>query len=192
VTANPGHVAAVVLATDGFPTECNPEDVPSVAAIASSGAGATPSIQTFVIGVFAAAEQAQATTNLNQIALAGGSDKALVISTSSSVTQDFLAALAKIRTNALPCEFGLPVPPSGMPDYGAVNVVFESGGQSRLVPKVAGALACDPQLGGWYYDVEPAAGTPKKVELCGRSCSAVQADAAGAVDVVLGCATVIL
>jgi hypothetical protein len=39
-----------VLVTDGAPMECD-ADVGAVAAIAAEGAGGTPSVRTFVVGV---------------------------------------------------------------------------------------------------------------------------------------------
>jgi len=190
-TAHSGHTVVAVLATDGFPTECTPQDIPSIATIAMSGAAGSPSIKTFVIGVFSASEQAQATTNLNQIAAAGGTTQAFVISTTQNVSQAFLAALDQIRGSSLPCEYTLPVPMSGTPDYNAVNVQFSSGGKSYLIGNVKGAGSCDPTKGGWYYDVDPTTATPTKVILCPATCSAVKADPAGRVDVVQGCVTII-
>src|SRR5262249_54636201 len=145
----------------------------------------------FIIGVFSPSEQAQATQNLNQIAAAGGSSSAFVISTASNVSQSFLAALSQIRGSSLPCEYTLPIPTSGTPDYGLVNVVFTTGGATYLVPHVTNLSSCDPLQGGWYYDVDPSAGKPTKVILCSPSCTAIKADAAGQIDVVQGCETVV-
>jgi hypothetical protein len=58
-------------------------------------------------------------------------------------------------------------------------------------PHVTTSSSCDPLQGGWYYDVDPAAGTPTKVILCSLSCTAVKADAAGQIDVVQGCQTIV-
>lgn len=190
--ANPGHVVVAVLATDGFPTECTPQDIPSIAAIASSGTSAMPAIKTFVIGVFSTAEQAQATTNLNQIAAAAGTSNAFVISTTSNVSTAFQTALNQIRGASLPCDYALPVPASGTPDYEQVNVQFTNGATSKIVPGTSGLGACDPMLGGWYYDIDPKAGIPTRVVLCPKSCDVVKADASGQIDIVQGCATVIL
>jgi hypothetical protein len=51
------------------------------------------------------------------------------------------------------------------------------------------AAACDAVKGRWYYDVDPATGKPTKVILCPATCSKVQADPAGSVNVVQGCTT---
>ncbi len=193
-TANPNDAVVAVLVTDGFPTECSPQDIPTISSsIAAAGLSGTPSVKTFVIGVFTQAEQASATANLNQIAAAGGTGQAIVINTSQNVTQQFQAALNQIRGQSLPCEFLLPVPEAGTPDYTKVNVQFTAGnGNVTVLPYVVDATGCDPTKGGWYYDADPAKGaTPKKVELCKASCDAVKADGKGRVDIVQGCKTVV-
>ena len=192
--ANPTHRAAVVLATDGFPTECTPVDIPGVAALASTAAAGTPSVSTFVIGVFAPAEQADARTNLDAIAAAGGTGTAFLIDTSQNVTQGFVTALNAIRTMALTCEYQVPVPPAdgGVPDYFAVNVQFTSGaGQTVTIGNVHDRAACSPTKGGWYYDVDPSTGaTPQTINICPTACTQLQSDPAGRVDILLGCTTV--
>jgi hypothetical protein len=192
-TANAGHTVVTVLVTDGFPTECSPQSIPAIAAIATAGVNGTPSIKTFVIGVFTQAEQAQATTNLNQIASAGGTNQAFVITTNQNVTQQFQQALATIRGASLPCDYQLPVPQSGTPDYTKVNVQFTTGaGAVSVIPYVTNAQGCDPQAGGWHYDVDPAGPTkPSKVVLCPASCNVVKADPGGKIDVVQGCKTIV-
>jgi len=192
--ANPTHRVAVVLATDGFPTECTPVDVPGVAALASTAAAGTPSISTFVIGVFAPAEQADARVNLDAIASAGGTGTAFLIDTSQNVTQGFVTALNAIRTMALSCEYQVPVPPAdgGVPDYFAVNVQFTSGaGQTVTIGNVRDRASCSPTKGGWYYDADPGTGArPSTINICPTACAALQADPVGRVDILLGCTTV--
>jgi hypothetical protein len=192
-TANAGHTVVAVLVTDGFPTECNPQTIPAIAGIAAAGVGGTPSIKTFVIGVFTPAEQTQATTNLNQIASSGGTGAAFVISTSQNVSAQFQQALDTIRGASLPCDYQLPVPESGTPDTSKVNVQYTSGaGNVSVIPYVNDAQGCDPQTGGWHYDVDPAGATkPSKVVLCPATCNTVKADLTGKVDVVQGCKTIV-
>ncbi|MBK6691118.1 MAG: VWA domain-containing protein [Myxococcales bacterium] len=187
--ANPTHSVAVVLATDGFPTECSVTDIPSIANTAGAGFGA--GIKTFVIGVFTKDEEAQAKTNLNQIAAKGGSGAAFVINTGQNVSQAFVQALNTIRGAALPCDYKLPVPASGKPDYSKVNVQYTSGtGQKTTIFYVADAASCDPTSGGWYYDTKPPAGTPTKVIVCPKTCEGFKADPKAKVDIVQGCETV--
>src|SRR5260221_59493 len=102
--ANPSHRVIVGLATDGFPTECAPTAIPSIAALATTAARGTPSIATFVIGVYSPAEQLGAQSNLDALALAGTSGKAFLVNTSQDVTTGFLASLNAIRTTALTSE----------------------------------------------------------------------------------------
>jgi hypothetical protein len=193
--ANPTHQEVVVMATDGFPSECVPLDIPTIAGIAAKGLAGPPSISTFVIGVFAPAEATEAQMNLNAIASAGGTKQAFVINLSQNVTQQFVAALNAIRTAALSCEFKVPTPAPGETlDYYSVNVQYTSGaGQAVTIGNVSSKAACSPTKGGWYYDVDPAnGGTPQNISICDTTCTQLRGDAAGRVDVLLGCKTEII
>jgi hypothetical protein len=192
-TANPGRVVSVVLSTDGLPGTngvCD-DAVASIEAAAAAGVAGTPSVKTFVIGVFAPQEASTATPTLNRIAAAGGTGTATILGTSATTVTDFIAALDKVRGASLPCELALPVPKAGTPDYAKVNVVFTDATTSAtsLVGYVGEASACDPAKGGWYYDVKPAAGKPSKVILCPATCKTVQGAAKGTIEVVQGCET---
>lgn len=190
ITANPTHHVAVVLATDGLPTECATTDIASIANIAQ--AGTTSGVNTYVIGVFTQDEEQDAKTNLNQIAAKGGSNQAFVINTTQNVSQQFLQALDAIRGSALPCDFTLPVPKQGSPDYSKVNVQYTSGsGSPTTIYFVPNAAACDPSTGGWYYDVDPSKGTPTKVMMCPQTCSGYKADTKAKIEIVQGCSTIV-
>lgn len=192
--ANAGHTVVVVLATDGFPTRCAPLDVPGLAALAQGGVSGTPSIKTFVIGVFADADKVQATTNLDAIAAGGGTTKAFIVTTGGSVATDFQKALDAIRGSVLPCEYAIPKSGGGEQDLDKVNVQHTTGAGAQTVlgyKKSAAGCGTDP---GWYYDVDPASGgTPTKIILCPTTCSAVKTDSGGAakVDILLGCKTIV-
>jgi hypothetical protein len=192
-TANAGHTVVAVLATDGIPDECTPSTVAGVAQIAATGVSGTPSIKTFVIGVFTPNDAVSGTAAVNQIAASGGTGQAFVISTTSNVEQQFVSALNAIRGASLPCDYAIPQPDGGTPDFGKLNVQYTSGGgASTTIPYVATAAGCNPTTGGWYYDVDPAqGGVPTKILLCGASCTAIKGDAQGRIDIVLGCATVV-
>lgn len=189
--ANAGHAVVLVLATDGLPTRCSPYDSAAVAALAAAG---LPDVKTFVVGVFASTEQAVAKPNLDAIAKGGGTNTALIVSTSGNVTAEFQKAMDQIRGAALPCDYKVPAPQTGTPDYGRVNVKFTKGdGTASVFPQAkGGAGSCDAG-GGWYYDVDPATGaTPTKITLCPASCDAVKAAGSGSkVDVLLGCTTIV-
>jgi hypothetical protein len=190
-----GHQVVVVLATDGFPSECTPSDIPGVAKIAASGLTGAPAIQTFVIGVFAQDEAVDAQMNLDAIAAAGGTKKAFVVSSAQNVSTQFLAALNSIRTAALSCEFKVPAPKAGEKlDYFKVNVQYTSGaGQAVTIGNVKDRASCSPTKGGWFYDVDPNTGaTPQNITICDTTCSQLRGDPVGRVDVLLGCQTEII
>jgi Mg-chelatase subunit ChlD len=190
--ANPGHSVVAVLATDGIPDECNPNDIPTIARIAAAGLAGSPSIKTFTIGVFAPGDVATGTAALNQIASSGGTKQAFVINTmSQNVETQFVAALSAIRGAALPCQYEVPLPDGGNADFGKINVQYTSGaGVAGGLPYVETAAKCGTG-GGWYYDADPAhGGTPSAVIVCPSTCTTLQSDAMGRVDVVVGCQTV--
>src|SRR6185503_3404757 len=153
-TAHPDHKLAVVLVTDGLPTECTPLDIPAIAAVAAAGAAGNPAVPTFVIGVFGADDAALAAPNLNALAAGGGTGKAVVINTNQDVNQVLQAALAQIRTTAVACEYRIPPSTGGTIDFGKVNVqLTDATGMVTTVGYVNGKAGCNPTRGGWYYDV---------------------------------------
>ena len=197
--ANPTHKLAVVLATDGLPSECTPVDIAGSTGIASIAAAAyagTPAIATYVIGVFSPDEAVDAQSNLDMLAAAGGTGRAFVINTSQNVTQMFVSALNAVRSSGLACQYMLPAAAQdgGQLDYFSVNVQFTpSTGPAVTVGNVKDRASCSPTKGGWYYDADPAAGgTPQTISVCDTTCAQMKADPAGRVDVLLGCKTVII
>jgi hypothetical protein len=185
--AHADHTVVALLATDGLPTECEPLESDEVGAIARAGFEGTPSIRTFVIGVFGP-EEAEAPRNLDVIAQAGGTEQAFIVDTSGDVGEQFLAALAAIRGSKLACEFRIPSPANGMTlDYGLVNVAFTENGATRQLFGVAGAGACGTD-DGWYYD-DPT--MPTRIILCPSSCTAIQSGNGGSVEIELGCQTIV-
>jgi hypothetical protein len=194
--SNPTHTVVVVLATDGLPTECTPTDIPSIAQIAAQGASGSPGVKTFAIGVFSPDDiTAGAKDNLDQIASAGGSNAAFIVDTSQNVEAQFLAALNAIRGTKLACEYAVPpAGDAGMLDFDKVNVEYTAPGAS--MPTTIGYVGkdanCDPTMGGWYYDVDPAmGGTPTKIIMCPATCATFSATNGGQIDIRVGCKTVI-
>ncbi len=197
--ANPTHKLAVVLATDGLPSECTPLDITGangIAAIAAAAYAGTPAIATYVIGVFTPDEATAAQANLDALAAAGGTGKAFVINTNQNVTQSFVAALNAVRSSGLACQYMLPaaMQDGGRLDYFSVNVQFTPGtGAPVTVGNVKDRASCSPTNGGWYYDADPAVGgTPQTISVCDTTCAQMKADPVGRVDVLLGCKTIIL
>jgi hypothetical protein len=184
--AHASDVTIVILATDGDPSECgDPNSTASllsqVEAIAAAGVAQTPKILTFVIGV------GTETANLNGIAQAGGTGTAFIVDTSMNVSQQFLAALNKIRGAALGCQYKIPVPQNGSVNFQQVNVQFTpASGKAQLVPQVSDKGHCPASGNAWYYD-NPS--KPTQILLCTTTCGTVSAG--GEVDVLTGCQTVL-
>jgi hypothetical protein len=193
LAANPDRRAAVVLATDGFPVECTPMTIPDIAAVAHTAAYSMPPIPTFVIGVFSPFEGDSAMKNLGELADAGGTGKAFIISTGEDVTTAFLAALNQISTTALACEYKIPAANlgGGAIDFTKVNVQYTPGaGLATTLPNVADKAACTPTRGGWYYDADLGGSVkPTKIITCASTCSALRMDSQAQIDIVLGCQT---
>jgi len=183
--AHPGDATAVILATDGDPTECD-TSLSGIQAIAAAGYAATPKIPTFVIGV------GSSLANLNGIAASGGSQMAYLVDTNSNVNQQFLMAMNQIRHAALGCSYSVPTSSDGTPvDYNQVNIVYQpgNGGPAVTLPYVMSKSNCPATGNGWYYDNPQ---MPTQILLCDSSCSSIEVDETGQVDITLGCSTVIL
>jgi len=179
-SAHPGDSVVVVLATDGLPESCSTNNIPQVAAD-----GLAQHIATYVIGV------GEGGNLMNQIAMAGGSTQAFLVDTGGNTNQQFLDAMNAIRKNALGCNYTIPPPTDGgIPDFNSVNVVYtpSGGGAPVTIPRVDSKAACPATGDAWYYD-DPA--NPMQILLCDATCTVVEADATGEVDIALGCGTVI-
>jgi hypothetical protein len=178
--ANPGRTVALVLATDGLPgaAGCTGEDAPGTQAAIAAGFTGTPSIRTYVIGID---PTAQMSTNLNAWANAGGG-QAFDVGTAGGPTQ-FLNAMKSIQSSLLGCNFAMPTTDAGIIQTDKVKVVFTPGaGGPTQLPRVNDQSACSGP--GWYYDNNA---NPTSIILCPGSCTTVQADPSGKVDIELGC-----
>jgi hypothetical protein len=89
----------------------------------------------------------------------------------------------------LPCRYDIPDPPAGETlELNAVNLEFTpTGGTTITIPRVDSESACVDY--GWFYD-DPA--DPTQIVLCPITCTIVQADVTGQINVAYGCATVII
>jgi len=151
-----------------------------VAQVAKDAASGTPSIKTYVLGI--GTELAA----LDQVAKAGGTSKAY-LAASGQVSQKLLDVLNQIRLTGV-CQFQIPVPTSGTPDYNKVNVNFTpNGGQAQPVGNVKDSASCDPAKGGWYYDNKD---KPTKIILCDGTCDQVKLSSQP-VNILLGCQTLV-
>jgi hypothetical protein len=171
----------VVLMTDGEPTACG-TNVEHIAAIADSAYQAQQ-ILSFVVGL-----DGSSVSQLDTIAKGGHTEKAFLIG-KGDVQADLLAALQKIQGSVLKCAFEMPVSsdPNKVVDPKLVNVSYDpSMGDKVTLTQESGLAACGESEGSWYYDT-PA--MPGAILLCPKTCEKVQADLAGKLAIVLGCAT---
>jgi hypothetical protein len=190
--ANPGRKVALVLASDGLPGACQRNDIPTIATDLAAALMATPSIPTYVIGVFSPAELTRAQPQLDQLAMGGGTNKAFVLTATDDLNMRLLDALNQIRGAALACEYRIPAPEKGTLDFGKVNIQYTSGAAPENIPYVERMDRCDPTRGGWYYDVHPSMGTPAKVMVCPATCARFKTDQNAKVELVFGCATSVI
>jgi hypothetical protein len=191
--ANPGRDIVLVLSSDGLPdTSCSfagdgglPNSTQNAIKVLSAAASATPPIKTFVIGI---GNQPA----LDAFAAAGGTGKAILVGATdgggvTDIETPLIAALASIRSQALPCQYTIPQPEAGTINPGEVNVTFTpSSGALEPFYGVSDATACTTSSFDWYFD-NPA--SPKYVELCPSACTAVKAVTKGSVKIVYGCTT---
>jgi hypothetical protein len=196
--AHPDHRVIAVLATDGLPTPCSSTSTTTEAQAftattqaAKQGVAASPSIPTYVIGVFAPSDTTSM-TNLNQLAVAGGTKTAFIVDDSQDVTQQLITALATIRSGSLACEYALPSSPTGQTiDFNQINVQFTMGNQTtESLLYVKTVDQCSKAALGWYYDVDPSTGgTPTKINVCPATCDTLRAATGATIQIRLGCAT---
>jgi hypothetical protein len=176
----PNFRYAVVLVSDGYPQGCDDNDIESVAAVAQDAAAEMP---TYVIGVSNPPGGPDTVSNLNEIAVAGGTDHAFVIETGDpeKTKTDFLNVVRAIRSGAVSCSFGIPEPPQGQTfDRTKANVSYTSGDTST-------DFTYDPECkseGAWRFDD---ANAPTEMVLCDDTCARVRRDAKAALRVEFGC-----
>jgi hypothetical protein len=184
---NAGRQVVTVLATDGFPTECTPVEIPEIALIARQASFGERPVRTFVIGVFGAADLgSDGQERLDALARAGGTERAILVNTGGNVTEDFLDALNLIRDTTVSCEFQLD---SGAElDFDRVNLqMTDAVGNSTALFNVGDISACGADDQGWYY-VRDAAGVPSQINVCPVTCAAFMGEGIRA-DLQIGCAT---
>ena len=179
---HPERDAVALLATDGEPSECDDNDIEDVSRVMSEAAGATPSIKSYVIGI---GDQ----EDLDELAAAGGTgQRAFAVDGTGGMTEkELLATLNTIRGENVRCDFESP---SGMyadPNLTNVETTSQARPRTQLV-KVQKADDCARATqGGWYHD-----DATKRIHLCPDVCKAIRAESGVKVNIVVGCASVLL
>lgn len=160
--------SAVVLISDGFPTQCDetgdPASGASIAAVAELARGfadATPPVFTYVVAV------GEGLVNSSAIARAGGTRQAVVID-SGDVQEQLVRALDSFRLQHVGCDFGLPE--NSAVDYGRIWIELESPvtGQAEVLRRVDGPNSCTGGFDEWYLAETETA--PHQVTLCPETC----------------------
>src|SRR5260221_497507 len=102
--ADPGVRYAIVLVSDGYPQGCSDNKISSVVSRVSAVSSKIP---TYVIGVANPPGGPDTVSNLNDIAVAGATQKAFIIQTGDpqQTAADFEAAVRAIRSASVSCEF---------------------------------------------------------------------------------------
>ena len=167
---NPGRRVAVVLITDGTPTECvgpavtTPEQaLAEVVAVAMRGFTATPSVVSHVIAVHGA--ETGVMTGIDGIAQAGGSTRAVVIDAQAGdLRAQLLRALNALPREAAECAFEVPASASAVRT--GLSLALRDADQARTpLTRVASAEACEREPFAWYF-----APGGDRIELCPRPC----------------------
>ncbi len=178
--ANPNAHYALVLVTDGYPNGCDDD---AIASVVDAVTAVKDEIPTYVIGVKNPEGGPDTVSDLTDIAVAGGTEKAYFIETGNAeATQAaFQTAINGIRDQSISCDVTIPEPPPGEEfDPTKVNVTFtDSAGDAQF--------SYDPDCSSddaWRYDDADA---PTKIELCAQTCEGVQLAMEASLQVEFGC-----
>jgi hypothetical protein len=173
--ANPNQTHAVVLVSDGDPSECNTSG-PAIMGLAADAYN-TAAIKTYVVGMDGANIAA-----LDQIAAAGGTGKSFVIigNNANGIEQQLISTFQAISAAHVSCSFTLPAP--GTFDPSDISVTFTaSNGATSILPQRTTANSCGT---GWYFDSNT---NPTTIVVCPATCAAAKADSGSSISVNVGC-----
>lgn len=200
-TAAPG-VYAIVLVTDGYPDQCDrsgtAQDEDDIALVVAEATRAnTAGIKTYVIGINnpALPGAPPTLTNLNQVALAGGTNAnqngnaAYLIDTGNptATVGSFRNAVNAIRGSAVSCNLRIPAPPTGQTfNKNRVRVLYSTGSAAGTVLTYDQSCAA---ANSWRYNNTNA---PTEIVLCPSTCTTVQANPNAAINVEFTCNDVVI
>jgi hypothetical protein len=142
-----------------------------------------------VIGVFPPGDGASL-NNVNAIAVAGGTQEAVLIDAGGAVEAEFLEALRQIREGTLACQFDIPQTEEQL-DYFSVNLLFDNGGDRQQLGFVPNEAACAGSPNSWHYDVDANVTQPNAIQVCPAVCDQFRAATSGSITLQLGCRTLL-
>lgn len=197
-TEHAGDEVAVVLATDGLPTDCSTARAMSAESsaalddlVAEAAEGFTPvlqpgaaSVRTFVLGVLGETDLTAA-AGLARVAQAGGTEQAYFLATEGNLEQELAAGLRTIRDNSLGCR--LAFAPEQTVDTALVLVALESGDGSSEALEMVPPEACSDTSHQWHFDTDPTTGRTTGLELCPATCDFVRSSPDTQITVLLPC-----
>lgn len=173
---------AVVLLTDGYPQDCDDDEV-EIETVAAAIEAVAATFPTYVIGVANPAGGPDTVSNLNRLAQAGRTDSAMLVATGDpeKTAHDLTAAIDSIRGRSTACQAPIPEHPQGAPlDPQRVNVTYSRAGAVTRLGYDASCVSED----AWRFDDALA---PRAIVLCDATCAAVQRDPALELNVEFGC-----
>jgi hypothetical protein len=176
--SHPGRETMVALATDGIPTQCQPQQTTEIGqVIAAPAFKGVPSVRTFVL----AAGNATYLSSLKEVSMAGGTGQPVFVSDPKTTTDQIKTAFSRLTRTSLACSYRIPLGgEGGRVDPSLINVDIRQAGQSdRRLPLFASASGCGD---GWYYD-NPT--KPENIMLCPSTCQNLFN---GEIRIVAGCA----
>ena len=182
VRAEPGTQHALVLVTDGYPQGCDDDEIESVVEAIEAASVQFP---TYVIGVKNPDGGPDTVSDLDRLAVAGGTTPAIFIDTGDpdKTASDLATAIARIRERSASCEATIPATPGGTAfDPVKVNVSLALGGTTA---RLGYDQSCEAE-NSWRYDD---AAAPTSIVLCGSTCEVVQSEEAAKLSVEFGCVT---
>ena len=175
---HPGRETMVVLATDGIPTQCMPQQSTEIGQqIAAPFFQGVPSVRTFVV----VAGVPGTLSALQYISSAGGTGQPVFTSDPKTTSEQIRTSFQRLTRTSLACSYRIPLGnDGGRTDPNQVNVEVTPAGQpSTRLKLYASQAGCGD---GWYYD-NPM--KPENIMLCPSTCQNIFN---GEVRIIVGCA----
>jgi hypothetical protein len=173
---HPGRETMVVLATDGIPTQCTPNQSTEIGQqIAAPAFMGVPSVRTFVVAA------ASGLTALQYISQAGGTGNPVAVTDAATTSDLIKTAFRRLTRTGLACSYRIPLGgEGGRTDPGMINVdIRPAGAAERRLPLFESADKCGD---GWYYDNRA---RPENIMICPLTCQNLFN---GEIRIVVGCA----
>jgi hypothetical protein len=173
ITRHPDELAHVILVASGELNACAETSVAS-AARAYDERG----IRTHVVGF-----EDRNGPLLDEIAIAGGTEQALVLGNEPEENAAALIGLARLTPGDISCDYPLPAPADNL-DFTNVRVTLTTvEGVSARVEQVSGPSACSGH--SWHFD---SPSNPTALVLCPDSCAGLSSHLYDTLEVSIGCA----